>query len=820
MVEIAKTFTLYKLADTTFTLSDSRADRALDAFGKMAYGVNETATIYLTEEYGRRHAMPTFILDIFLRYYRVNNLTEPVADITTPVNELYHYVYGATPLETVHTAEKQLRRLTIPLKDAVAFRETYWDNVLFIMRVLESVKVRDLKKSGLQQGSRNERLRFADYRKTSVHSVYKQALKASERTYKELSVPKQENIRAVSKTGLKTQWKRNPAEQARISDKETARTKKVTAEEMAMKERPIKAVFINPCEVVILVDDITASFNWFRTARETLAIADRQIKAIGARRKETLAVKDRPYKSVKAKKSETFTIAGRYGGHPGKVAAERLSLSDRQTKKLTAVRKDAIHVKPVLAKALRRSFRTAIKAIDGYASHAKPLYSDRLKLTDGEKNMLAIVRKEMMHITEIYWDNVLFLIHITENIRTTDALQKAMSVQMRDSFRFLDWLSKCPGLNKRDSVDIAEGERKKIEHVLYDSLNLLDGLRRDMRHIVSEKLKSMDALSRYLMRPMQEGLAVSDGIGKYVKRPLRDEISVIDGSRRAVTSVQSEYISALDTAVKKAISVQNEHIYIEDGFKRMWHAIKEFREELQAIDAMHRDIYHKQDERIAVADKILIATEKSLKEAMETEESFNRTAAFKRGFCDLVSVGDGLIRDVGKSSTEDIAIYDAFVRASNAYIESIQVYSDVKDAAGFSAMADTPPMYEAFTDFNVGDYEYEKALMRLRVISNATHSQPLLYDVSPHVDIDDTDDKGQVQITDTTAATKVYYNKHYYNAPEVNAMVKGSTGTTTPVPNILSTDGNDDKGRYFEIELLNSSGNRTTGIVSWVAKGW
>ena len=198
---------------------------------------------------------------------------------------------------------------------------------------------------------------------------------------------------------------------------------------------------------------------------------------------------DRPYKSVKAKKSETFAIAGRYGGHPGKVADEWLSLSDRQTKKLTAVRKDAIHVKPVLAKALRRSFRTAIKAIDGYASHAKPLYSDRVKLTDGEKNMLAIVRKEMMHITEIYWDNVLFLIHITENIRTTDALQKAMSVQMRDSFRFLDWLSKCPGLNKRDSVDIAEGERQKIEHVLYDSLNLLDGLRRDIRHIVSEKLK-------------------------------------------------------------------------------------------------------------------------------------------------------------------------------------------------------------------------------------------------------------------------------------------------------------------------------------------
>lgn len=281
-----------------------------------------------------------------------------------------------------------------------------------------------------------------------------------------------------------------------------------------------------------------------------------------------------------------------------------------------------------------------------------------------------------------------------------------------------------------------------------------------------------------------------------------------------------EKASILDHIAKKAASAQFESFQVTDCYKHVWTILHTFREELKTLDKVHRDIYAVRDDRIAIADKRLVKLERTLRESVDTDESFNRDVVFVRGISELAHIGDGLTRDIGKNPAEDIAMYDAFVRASNGYIESVQVLSSFKEMNDFTAMSDTPPLYEQFTDFNVGDYEYEKALLRLRVVSKATQAQPLLYDVSPHVDIDDTDDKGQLEIKDTTAATKVYYNKHYYNAPEVNAMVKGGTGTTTPVPNILTTDGQDDKGRYFEIELLNSSGNRTTGIVSWVAKGW
>ncbi len=400
-------------------------------------------------------------------------------------------------------------------------------------------------------------------------------------------------------------------------------------------------------------------------------------------------------------------------------------------------------------------------------SHAQPKYDEMaVTFTDGENKALEVVRSEMIHTTEIYWDNVLFLIHISEDIRTTEAVKKTAVKQLDDAFSFMDSLRRASRLNKKENLAVIEEKRQAIEHELYDGLHIMDEWRNDMRTLAREQVRAMEHIAKH------------------------------------------------------ATSAQFDGFYVRDDYKKIWQTVQTFQEELKTLDKVYRNIYAIRDDRIAIADKRLVKLERTLHEAVETDESFNRDMVFIRGFEDLARIGDGLTRDIGKNPAEDIALYDAFVRASNSYVESVQVLSSFKEMDDFTAMSDTPPLYEQFTDFNVGDYEYEKALLRLRVVSKATQAQPLLYDVSPHVDIDDTDDKGQLEIKDTTAATKVYYNKHYYNAPEVNAMVKGGTGTTTPVPNILTTDGQDDKGRYFEIELLNSSGNRTTGIVSWVAKGW
>lgn len=712
-MDIAKTFTLYKLADTTFTLSDSRASRTLDAFGKTAYSATNKETVWLVEEYDRRHGKPKIIFDTALRYYRASEINDKVSTITTPVDELYHYLFNTRPLESLHTADKRKSAGTIRLKDAWAVRETYWDNVLFNMHCLESLKILEIKKSGMALGTKRESFSLEDNEKNQFAQKQCYSLHIGDENSKRLTISKHELTKLTEAYRRANIWKRTAKEIALVADKEKSQTRKETAEDIAVKERPIKAVFINPWEAVLIVDDATAFFNWFCSVQETLSIAEYHNKLIHATRLESLRI----------------TLA--------------------------------------LPRKLSRAFQETITAIERYMSHAQPKYDEMaVTFTDGENKALEVVRNEMIHTTEIYWDNVLFLIHISENIRTTEAVKKTAVKQLDDAFSFMDSLRRASRLNKEENLAVIENKRQAVEHGLYDGIHIMDEWRNGMQKLACEQVK------------------------------------------------------ALDDIAKHATPAQFEKVHISDTYKRIWKTLQTFREELKTLDRVYRNIYAIRDDRIAIADKRLVKLERTLHEAVKTDESFNRDMVFIRGFEDLARIGDGLTRDIGKNQAEDIALYDAFVRASNGYIESVQAISSFREVDDFTAMSDTPPLYEQFTDFNVGDYEYEKALLRLRVVSKATQAQPLLYDVSPHVDIDDTDDKGQLEIKDTTAATKVYYNKHYYNAPEVNAMVKGGTGTTTPVPNILTTDGQDNKGRYFEIELLNSSGNRTTGIVSWVAKGW
>lgn len=712
-MDIAKTFTLYKLSDTAFTLSDSRSSRTLDAFGKTAYSATNKETVWVLEEYDRRHGKPKIIFDTALRYYRASEVKDKVSGITKPVDELYRYLLNARPLENLHTTDKRKISSTIRLKDVWAVRETYWDNVLFNMRCLESLKVLEIKRNGTTLGTKKEYFTLKDNEKNQFTKKQCYSLRIGDKNSKRLTISKHELTKLAEAYRRANKWKRVTNEIVLVADKEKSQTRKETAEDIAVKERPVKAVFINPWEAVIIVDDATAFFNWFLTVQETLSIAEYHNKLIHATRPESL----------------------------------RITLT--------------------LPKKLSRAFQETITAIERYMSHAQPKYDEMaVMFTDGENKALEVVRSEMIHTTEIYWDNVLFLIHISEDIRTTEAVKKTAVKQLDDAFCFMDSLRKASRLNKGEDLAVIENKRQAIEHELYDGLHIMDEWRNDMRTLAREQVKAMDHIAKH------------------------------------------------------ATLAQFDEFYVRDDYKKIWQTVQTFREELKTLDKVYRNIYAVRDDRIAIADKRLVKLERTLYESIDTDESFNRNVAFVRGLTELARIGDGLTRDIGKNPAEDIALYDAYVRASNSYIESVQVVSSFKEMDDFEAMADTPPMYEQFTDFNVGDYEYEKALLRLQVVSKATQAQPLLYDVSPHVDIDDTDDKGQVQIKDTTAATKVYYNKHYYNAPEVNAMVKGGTGDTTPVPNILTTDGQDDKGRYFEIELLNSSGNRTTGIVSWVAKGW
>ena len=118
-------------------------------------------------------------------------------------------------------------------------------------------------------------------------------------------------------------------------------------------------------------------------------------------------------------------------------------------------------------------------------------------------------------------------------------------------------------------------------------------------------------------------------------------------------------------------------------------------------------------------------------------------------------------------------------------------------------------------EFKVGDYEYKNAVYRMVLSRSNINSTPLFYGYEVHVDIPDTIDRGECAVS---GETKVYFNKHYYHAPEINVTTTG--GTEVLIPRIVSIDNEDSMGRYFTVILENLSGESKVGRISWSARGY
>lgn len=675
-----------------------------------AHSVNLYEHVIIYDEYARRDALSSVILNHAKRYFKANEIKHACKDVTTPVNLLYVSAFNIQPLETVRTADKRTTKGMFTLKDKITFNETYWDNVLFNIHILESTKIRDVRKIQYVPAVKNERMTFHDSVSKNAEKIHKQRIE--------------------------------------------------------LKDTIAKSIYVDKNELISLVDNhkncLTRCFD------ELFMIADRKDKVIGIAQHDEIRVSDGTVKDVQTIRYDTVLLADLLINNSAKYVREKASITDSYKKNSGVYKRENIRILPALSKEFTRHFRDAFGISSSYAnSPHKQVKEQVITITDEEKKVLNIVRKELVHLTEIYWDNVLFLVHVTENIRTSDSVHKFIGTQIYEALNIISSMHNTAGMIRK-------------EHVSFD-----------------------DCKINTLAVTMREQIHIADIIRKDMHRTIREQLAKIGDMLR-----------------KHSLKVSKENVAVRDSYKKIWQTVKKLREYITTIDKVYHDIYKRKDERIYASDKILKHIEHRLKDKIFTNESFNRSVDYNRDFSDFIKAGDKLTRKTGKNPMEDILVWDAYIRASNSYIEVLRMVDKEEDEKWFDSMAESMPNYEEFSDFYVGDYEYEKTCIRLVLSSSLTDSAPTIYDVAANIDIDDTDDKGTAKITDTTNPTKIYYNKHYYNAPEVQVSVNSGTGSQTVTPYILRTDGMDNDKRYFEVELRNDSNERVAGYISWVSKGW
>lgn len=405
---------------------------------------------------------------------------------------------------------------------------------------------------------------------------------------------------------------------------------------------------------------------------------------------------------------------------------------------------------------------------DGMTSAAGKVARDAVRLADTRRwaDLLG-TKREQVGVHETYWDYINYILTILESARVIESSYRGMDVPKREGVK----------ITRRSHSEIMESPREQ--------LGILDAsLRAAFAKLTAERTE------------------VTDARDAAVAHLLRDKVAVGDGWTVSLGKMTAEQLGILDVSLRAA------------AFKRTWsesaslgddednHVVAGKFETIRTSERRAADVYKPTAEQIGT-----------------TERQYHRAQTF-RTFTEKASLYEHMRRDLGGGYSEAVAVDDRFLRALDGIIEEVAVRKGGMTADEFQQLVNQPTSYERFIPYIVGEYEYQKALVRLAVTPGSLGAEPAVYNVVVHVDIDDTVDRGTAVITDTSAATMVRFAKHYYTKPEVTVTLRGgNTADGTILPNVAEISKDKD-GYYFMVELLKADGTRAKGTVTWQSVGY
>lgn len=395
-------------------------------------------------------------------------------------------------------------------------------------------------------------------------------------------------------------------------------------------------------------------------------------------------------------------------------------------------------------------------------SHQEPVF-----VLDGLSKLPKMKMAEKIEISDTYWDYIFFLLDVVESIRIKEVKKTSFSRPLTDGFSVGDGIRNHAGVIAKEAFNLADLCDKVAGKLLEDGFSTTDGLTRKPKVVVSDFLTTQDYISKSAVTVLEDDISVSDlcsNVAVYL-RDFADEIAIVSNhNNNSVKSFASSF-GIVDQENNKIGKVAIEELAITETFRKYLPIIRKFYETISVAEVKN-----------------------------------NHYETIKR---------------------ETTSLTDLIIRACEGVLSDLHIINTPIDFDKFVEMAKTPALYNPFIDFKVGEYEYKDAIVKVKLSTTTQETFPSLVNCTMHVDIPDTDDRGTVEITDATAPTKVYFNKFYYNPPEVIVVLRGgSTADGMVTPNIVSTDLSDSEGKYFEVELLDSYGNRKTGSISWTSKGY
>lgn len=337
--------------------------------------------------------------------------------------------------------------------------------------------------------------------------------------------------------------------------------------------------------------------------------------------------------------------------------------------------------------------------------------------------------------------------------------------------------------------------------------------------VFKEETGVSDFLYKSVVIKAHDGISLKDGITHSLEKLFFEKAIYRDTVRKTFSKKLYDRASTADGMYKSGIILVKDGVEIIDplSFYSKWK--RDWKENVPFIEKSWRRPTLPFKETVSSLEERNNYAQKNAKESLLPVDTMPNKARWFRDFSESVSMVEKEYAEYISCYKEMCSVLSQMVRKGNGVFYDILFSEGPMDIDEFKDKSGVPSGYSPFVDFRVGDYEYREALYRFVMQKQDIDVNPLLSNLSVHVDIPDTEDRGTADVSGED--TRIYYSKHFYNAPEVVAtVIGGTTSGGISIPIILSTDKSDDAGRYFEIELRSQDGTIASGKISWTARGY
>lgn len=220
-------------------------------------------------------------------------------------------------------------------------------------------------------------------------------------------------------------------------------------------------------------------------------------------------------------------------------------------------------------------------------------------------------------------------------------------------------------------------------------------------------------------------------------------------------------------------------------------------------------------ESFATVDRLYKAIVNVETQTLGVAETYTDLISWIQANIESFSVAEAFPATIAKNILRSLAMRDMNLRNATGVFGDLSVRSTAMTPEAFAALvaARHPEGYDDFKEYLPGDYQFQRALLRVSLVPFDPNGTTLsLQSAKTTVDVPDLTDRGNVSVP--LAGVAVTFNRTFYSVPEIQVQQTGGSGPALAIVSSLTTTG-------FFVRLYDAANptSAVTGSVSWSVIG-